>query len=204
MAKRSSNWWPLVLLLILAGAAAYYWRQQRLAGYQIEKAAPGEVVSENHLAPAEDLEQVDLDRLERAQHSLDIAMYAFTDRALGNELIKLARRGVKVRLYRDGEQYENEQKDAAHYGDESVNDSLRGQSGIQVRVKPPSRRDLMHLKAYEIDGRLLRDGSANWSEAGEKQQDNNARFTNDPQEIKNFERDFEAMWSRPGNTQVEQ
>jgi phosphatidylserine/phosphatidylglycerophosphate/cardiolipin synthase-like enzyme len=69
----------------------------------------------------------------------------------------------------------------------------------QIRVKNSSRRDLMHLKAYVIDGALLRDGSANWSAAGLKAQDNNARFTNDPAEVQVFEKDFEEMWGREDN-----
>jgi hypothetical protein len=47
------------------------------------------------------------------------------------------------------------------------------------------------------------DGSANWSAAGERLQDNNARYSTDPQEIRNFERNFEALWNRPENIRVQ-
>ena len=202
MPQRQPNWLALFFLFLLALAGFLYLREQRVSTYRIEQAAPGQTISENHLSPAEDLEQVDLDRLEGAKKSIDAAMYSFTDRALAEELVKLARRGVRVRLYRDGEQYEDEQRNAQHYGDDSVTDYLRQQNGIEIRIKKPSRRDLMHLKAYAVDGRLLRDGSANWSEAGEKIQDNNARFTNDPTEILAFESDFESMWQRSDNLVV--
>lgn len=202
MAQRQANWLALFFLFLLLLAGYLYLRQQRVSTYRIEQAAQGQTVSENHLSPAEDLEQIDLDRLEGAKRAVDAAMYAFTDRALADELAKLARRGVHVRLYRDGEQYEDEQRNAQHYGDESVIDFLRQQNGIEIRIKKPSRRDLMHLKAYAIDDRLLRDGSANWSQAGEKIQDNNAHFTNDPAEIRAFERDFESMWQRSDNLVV--
>ena len=202
MAGRGRNLWLFLVLLGLAGVAGYLQQERRRETYKVERAATGQVVTEDHFAPGEDLEAIDLDRLAGAQKKLDIAMYAFTDRALADEVIRLARRGVHVRIYRDGEQYEQEENNALKYGDEAVNEMLRGESGIELRVKPRSRRDLMHLKAYEIDGRLLRDGSANWSQAGEKVQDNNARFTNDPEEIRNFERDFEAMWERGDNLRV--
>ena len=55
------------------------------------------------------------------------------------------------------------------------------QSGIQIRVK--ASHELMHLKAYVIDGSLLRDGSANWSPSGLKRQDNNAHFTSDRAQV---------------------
>jgi len=203
MARQMSTPWLIAILLTLAIGAAWYERHSRVASYRIEAAAPGQIVSENHLAPAEDLEQIDLDRLEGAQKSVDIAMYAFTDRRLADELLRLARRGVSIRIYRDGEQYEQEQRNARHYGDQTSSDELRGERNIQVRVKAASRRDLMHLKAYAVDARLLRDGSANWSRAGEQSQDNNARFSNDPGEIRAFESDFEQMWARGDNLRVQ-
>ena len=203
MARQMSTSWLIAILLTLAIGAAWYERHSRVANYRIEAAAPGQIVSENHLAPAEDLEQIDLDRLEGAQKSVDIAMYAFTDRRLADELLRLARRGVSIRIYRDGEQYEQEQRNARHYGDQTSSDELRGERNIQVRVKAASRRDLMHLKAYAVDARLLRDGSANWSRAGEQSQDNNARFSNDPGEIRAFESDFEQMWTRSDNLRVQ-
>ena len=203
MARQMSTPWLVAILLTLAIGAAWYERHSRVGSYRIEAAPPGQVVSENHLAPAEDLEQIDLDRLEGAQKSVDIAMYAFTDRRLADELLRLARRGVSIRIYRDGEQYEQEQRNARHYGDQTSSDELRGERNIQVRVKAASRRDLMHLKAYVVDARLLRDGSANWSRAGEQSQDNNARFSNDPGEIRAFESDFEQMWARGDNLHVQ-
>src|SRR5262249_39270364 len=140
----------------------------------------GKVISENHFAPDENLEQLDYDRLEKAQHRVDSAMYAFTDKYLAEQLLTLARRGVTRRMDRDMEQFKGEQKNADEHHDDSVTQLLKGEKNIYIRVKSSGRRDLMHLKAYAIDAKLLRDGSANWSAAGEKAQDNNAHFTNDP------------------------
>ena len=203
MARQMSTPWLIAILLLLALGGAWYERHSRVASYRIEAAPPGQIVSENHLAPAEDLEQIDIDRLEGAQKSVDIAMYAFTDRRLADELLRLARRGVSIRIYRDGEQYEQEQRNGQYYGERTSSDEFRGELNIQVRVKPASRRDLMHLKAYVVDARLLRDGSANWSRAGEQVQDNNAHFSNDPAEIRAFESDFEQMWARGDNLRVQ-
>lgn len=203
MAYRSSRWLYLLILLAMLAIAAYLQYQTRVSSYRIEQAAPGQIVSEDHFAPAENLERIDLDRLNRAQHTLDIAMYSFTDRYLAEELLKLARRGVLIRIYRDREQYESEQRRAGQYHEDSTMAMFRGEANIQVRVKQNSRRDLMHLKAYELDGVLLRDGSANWSPAGEKAQDNNAHFTNDPAQIRAFHNDFEKMWARDDNQLVQ-
>jgi len=150
-----------------------------------------------HYSPFENLEQMDQERLASAQRSIDIAMYSFTDRYLAEELIKLARRGVQIRLYRDREQYEQEEQHIRG----TTTSLLRGQTGIQIRVK--GSRELMHLKAYLIDGSLLRDGSANWSPSGLKRQDNNAHFTSDPAQVGAFRQIFEQMWNRTDNERVQ-
>jgi phosphatidylserine/phosphatidylglycerophosphate/cardiolipin synthase-like enzyme len=170
---------------------------------EVASAPPGKIVSESHFSPDENLEQLDYDRLGEAQRRVDIAMYAFTDKYLADQLMTLARRGVTVRIYRDMDQYKGEQRNADEHHDDSVTQLLRGEKNIYIRVKSSGRRDLMHLKAYAIDGKLLRDGSANWSAAGEKAQDNNAHFTNDPAEVKGYEQQFEEMWKRSDNVVVQ-
>jgi phosphatidylserine/phosphatidylglycerophosphate/cardiolipin synthase-like enzyme len=166
------------------------------ASYLLNRTAKaGSGGAEQHYSPFENLEQIDWERLDRAQHAIDIAMYAFTDRYLAEELVKLARRGVQIRLYRDREQYEQEHRNRG-----TTTETLRGQHGIQIRVK--RSYELMHLKAYVIDGSLLRDGSANWSPSGLKRQDNNVHFTSDPAQVEAFRQSFEQMWNRTDNERV--
>ena len=43
--------------------------------------------------------------------------------------------------------------------------------GVEIRVKHTASAP-MHLKSYQIDGRLLRTGAANFSASGLKRQDN--------------------------------
>ena len=164
-------------------------------------AEAGSAVAEDHFSPAEDLERIDVDRLDHAKNSLDIAMYAFTDRYLAEELKRLAGRGVKIRIYRDQEQYEQEQRTATKHENDSTTSMLTGEPNVQIRVK--GHRELMHLKAYLVDGALLRDGSANWSPSGENRQDNNAHFTADPAQVNAFRHDFEEIWSRADNLVVQ-
>src|SRR6059058_1171988 len=201
-----------VIVLCIVGLVAKFGKVLHLpdlsklapnAKSELASAPPGKIVGENHFAPEENLEQLDYDRLGEAQRRVDIAMYAFTDKYLADQLLTLSRRGVTVRVYRDMDQYKGEQRNADEHHDDSVTQLLQGEKNIYIRVKSSGRRDLMHLKAYAIDGKLLRDGSANWSAAGEKAQDNNAHFTNDPAEVKSFEQQFEEMWQRSDNVIVQ-
>ncbi len=154
-----------------------------------------------HYAPAENLERLDADALRRARRKIDICMYAFTDRYLAEILVDRARNGVRVRIYRDGEQFEQEQRWKGGLG--STTNLMRGQRNIEIRVKPPSQRLLLHLKSFAVDGTLLRDGSANWSPAGLKDQDNSLSFAADPGALNGFERNFDAIWNRRENRVVQ-
>ena len=49
--------------------------------------------------------------------------------------------------------------------------SAAGPQGIEHRSSAPGG-ELMHLKGYCVDHRLLRTGSANFSQSGETRQDN--------------------------------
>ena len=122
-------------------------------------------------------------------------MYSFTDRELAEELAALAGRGVHVRVYRDREQFAQEIQSGA-----ITTTGLPLAAGIEVRIK--GARDLMHLKSYTIDGRLLRTGSANWSPTGLKRQDKDLLYESSPDAVARFERKFEEMWSRTSNTSV--
>ena len=120
-------------------------------------------------------------------------MYSFTDRYLAEELAALARKGVHVRVDRDREQFEQE----AQRGGVTTTGILLA-AGVEVRVK--RARDLMHLKSYVVDGRLLRSGSANWSPTGLKRQDNDVLYEVSAEAVERFSEKFEEMWSRGTNT----
>lgn len=52
----------------------------------------------------------------------------------------------------------------------------------------------MHIKAYEVDGQLLRTGSENFSHSAPTQ-DNDLVVIHDPAAVAKFEAHFEQMWS---------
>jgi len=145
-------------------------------------------------SPASNLEPEEIAILAKARRKIDIAMYSFTDSDVANALASEARAGISIRVYRDGDQYAQEESRAA--GRPTTSSILRA-AGVEVRVK--SQRNLMHLKSYEVDDSFLRTGSANWSRSGLTYQDNDVVYIQLPQAVKAFETDFEAMWSRPDN-----
>ena len=53
----------------------------------------------------------------------------------------------------------------------------------------------MHLKSYQIDGRLLRTGAANFSASGLKRQDNDLIVIEGAEAAASFKRNFEARYA---------
>jgi phosphatidylserine/phosphatidylglycerophosphate/cardiolipin synthase-like enzyme len=195
-------------------------------GCQVPASAPvsgGSV--EIHYSPEENLERIDAELIATARHSIDMPMYALTDRYLAAAVAERARGGVEVRIYRDRGQWQDEEDresgraenggsrrargrremrrrgDAEEVPQESALDLLRGNPHIHIRVK--GSETLQHLKAYCIDGAVVRDGSANWSPSGEKRQDNSLVIVRSPATAARFERMFEEIWNRPDNTSLQ-
>lgn len=116
--------------------------------------------AEIHYAPAEDLETIDVALIREAAKQIDMAAYVLTDRTVIEALREAAGRGVKVRVWRDANM-------AERLGHVDVEAQLGGRvQGLEIRSKT-SGGDLMPLKGYCVDHRLLRTGSANFSRSGE-------------------------------------
>lgn len=166
----------------------------------------GMAQAQEYYSPEDNIEAVDIKVIKGAKKSLDIAMYGFTDKKIAQAIIDVAKKGVIVRIYRDGIQYK---------GKTDVSAMFKGVVNISVRLKDNSPKNIMHLKAYEVDGVLLRTGSANWSPQGEGafcavrscghqyQQDNNADFSTDAEQIKQFEETFDRIWLRGKNKVIQ-
>jgi phosphatidylserine/phosphatidylglycerophosphate/cardiolipin synthase-like enzyme len=141
------------------------YRGARIAAcFFIASLAPGRADPAIHYAPAENLEHVDVALIDRAEREIDMAAYILTDWPVLQALTRAADRGVHVRIYLDGAQLA-EREPAKVFQD------LAETPGVEIRIKRDSGA-LMHLKSYQIDGKLLRTGAANFSASGLKRQDN--------------------------------
>jgi phosphatidylserine/phosphatidylglycerophosphate/cardiolipin synthase-like enzyme len=149
-------------------------------------AAPA-LAAEIHYAPGENLEAIDVGLIDAARERIDIAVYGFTSAPVMNALAEAGLRGVKVRIYRDRTQHPHGfAAEAAAILEETPN--------IEIRMKKTG--PIMHLKAYAVDGKVLRSGSANFTRSGLRRQDNDLIVDRDPADVAAFEADFNAMWER--------
>jgi phosphatidylserine/phosphatidylglycerophosphate/cardiolipin synthase-like enzyme len=53
----------------------------------------------------------------------------------------------------------------------------------------------MHFKAYQVDGRVVRTGSANFSPSGLKRQDNDLVVIESQETVEAFDRNFERVFA---------
>ena len=67
--------------------------------------------------------------------------------------------------------------------------------GLQLRSSTPGA-ELMHLKGYCVDHRLLRTGSANFSRSGETRQDNDLVALRGASVCAGFDAKFDRAWGR--------
>ena len=143
----------------------------------IPSLSPG-FAQEIHFSPEERLDLIDASLIALAKNSIDLASYALTDTMVIDALNSAEKRGVVIRIVLDP----RERHDFVGLGDLSDN----------VRIKRGG--PFMHLKAYAIDGEVLRTGSANFSTSGENAQDNDLIVIRDPSAAAKFDTHFERMW----------
>jgi phosphatidylserine/phosphatidylglycerophosphate/cardiolipin synthase-like enzyme len=138
----------------------------------------GAVAQEVHYSPEEQLDAIDATLIEGAKYSIDFASDSLTDRGVLDALNAAERRGVAVRIVLDP----RERHDFVRLDDLS--------DDVRIKQSGP----LMHLKAYSVDGEILRTGSANFSASGERQQDNDLIVIRDAEAAAKFDAHFERMW----------
>jgi phosphatidylserine/phosphatidylglycerophosphate/cardiolipin synthase-like enzyme len=140
-----------------------------------------------HYSPAENLEYIDVALIDGAHQEIDMAAYVLTDWPIIQALTRAADRGVKVRLFLDGTRL-------AEREPAKVFNELAETPGVEIRTKHKPG-DPMHLKSYQIDGRLLRTGAANFSASGLKRQDNDLVVIESAEAATAFKRNFEARFA---------
>ena len=125
--------------------------------------------------------------IDTARREIDMAAYVLTDWPIMQALTRAADRGVKVRIYLDSTQLgERELSKPFH--------DLADTPTVEIRTKRDHGAP-MHLKSYQIDGRLLRTGAANFSASGLKRQDNDLIVIESAGAAATFKRVFDARFA---------
>ena len=111
-------------------------------------------------------------------------MYTISDDQLSDELIAVHRRGLAVRIISDNEKRFDAGSDIQQLID----------SGVPLRIDNSPFH--MHHKFALFDGRLLLNGSFNWTRSASTSNEENLLVTDDLHLVAEYRREFEMLWAR--------
>jgi len=135
-----------------------------------------------YLCPEDFCSKAIISLIDRANESVDVAVYSFTHKEIADAMIRAKERGLKVRVILESDQVTS----YSQYG------RLKA-AGIEVELdKNPYS---MHNKFLVVDGRVVATGSFNYTEAADKKNDENLIIIWDPEVARKYESEFEEMWS---------
>ena len=119
-----------------------------------------------------------------ANHSLDICVFTITDDRISRRIAEAHKRGIQVRVISDDDKSLDRGSDV---------ERLQG-SGVPVRTdRSPNH---MHHKFAIFDGRLLVNGSYNWTRSAAERNEENIVVTDDQRLVGCFQAEFEKLWDR--------
>jgi phosphatidylserine/phosphatidylglycerophosphate/cardiolipin synthase-like enzyme len=119
----------------------------------------------------------------RANSTIDVAVYSFTQDSLADALVSARNRGVAVRVLMDSG---------------TTSDSGSEYSRLQklgISIKTDSSMGLMHDKFFLIDGRIVGTGSYNWTGSAEDDNAENLLIVRSTILFGRYLNEFNAIWN---------
>lgn len=149
-----------------------------------DEAAP--VVSSAYFSPGDTCLRRLCDLMRGCRDTLDICVFTIADDRLTEAILDCHARGVQVRVVSDNDKQHDSGSDI---------DRLRAR-GVQVRVDDaPSH---MHHKFALFDGRVLANGSFNWTRSATRDNDENLVVSDDANLVRVFGLQFGKLWQQFG------
>src|SRR5262249_41251262 len=117
-----------------------------------------------------------ISEIDRAQSTLDLAIYSFTADEIRDALVRAKNRGVTIRIIADTSQANGQGSEIATL--ESIGFNVKGSSG--------NSGGIMHNKYMIVDSSRLFTGSYNWSANAEDDNFENAVFIQASALVQNY------------------
>lgn len=123
-------------------------------------------------------------QLKAATKTVDICVFTISDDRISREIMACHKRNVKVRLISDNEKMNDEGSDIANLSKE----------GIPLKIDTSSGH--MHHKFAIIDGKILINGSYNWTRSAAQYNYENIIISQEKALISQFQKEFSAIWEK--------
>lgn len=134
-------------------------------------------------SPGTEIPETILGLIKNAEKTIDLCIFTISHYELATELTRAHQKGVKIRLLTDDEkQFDKGSriKKLHHEG---------------IPVKTDNSRYHMHHKFGIIDHRMVFTGSFNWTYTATKHNQENLLVTTNYDIVKQYEAEFERLWS---------
>lgn len=162
---------------------ALKWLEQVVKTLDLQ-AAPRPEPASVHFSPGNSCREKILALCAQARRSVDVCVYTIADNPLSEALLACHRRGIAVRVITDNDK----QFDAGS----DVQWLL--ERGVPLCVDSSPHH--MHHKFALFDGRLLLNGSFNWTRSASTSNEENFLVIEHPQLLAEFRQRFDSLWSR--------
>ncbi|MGO1071063.1 phospholipase D-like domain-containing protein [Lysobacter sp. CA199] len=162
---------------------ALRWLEQVVKTLDMVAAAPA-VVSSAYFAPGDACLRKLRELCRGAKRSVAICVYTISDDRLTEEILACHRRGIEVRVISDNDKKFDEGSDVLR---------LR-ELGVAVRIDDSPFH--MHHKFALFDGRVLANGSFNWTRSATTSNEENLVVTDDANLVRCFAGQFEELWEK--------
>lgn len=146
-----------------------------------------------YFCPEQETESVIVDVLDAARTSIDVAMFSFTNKVIGEALVRAAARGVAVRMI-----LEKKQATISRV-DEAVESA-----GVHVvrGANTVGRLSAMHQKYAVIDGARVVTGATNWSGTGTRANEEDLLVVDDLAVTAAYRRNFADLMAVYGGEDI--
>lgn len=139
--------------------------------------------AEVYFSPSADCEEKIIDRINKTQKKLYIAVYSLTSVPLTNAILNAHQRGIDVKILTDRTQA----------GTKNSKVRFLNQKGLNIKVH--SRHNIMHDKIAIFDEQTFLTGSYNWSTKARRSNVDNCLFiSGEPNVNKAVLAEFEKLW----------
>ena len=146
------------------------------------EAAP--VVSSAYFSPGDTCLRRLCDLMRGCRDTLDICVFTIADDRLTDAILECHARGVQVRVVSDNDKQHDSGSDIARLRDR----------GVPVRLDDAPYH--MHHKFALFDGRVLANGSFNWTRSASTSNEENLLVIDHPQLVSSYAREFDELWAR--------
>lgn len=138
--------------------------------------------AEAYFSPGEECRKTIIGLCKQAQKSIDVCVFTISDNNIRDALIDAHKRGINVRIVTDNDKSEDRGSDV----------ETLASRGIATRMDTSPNH--MHHKYAIFDGKILLNGSFNWTRSATDRNEENITVLEHAALIAKFQKNFEALW----------